>query len=265
MQGIYACWRPCQWGTCTGLRPWLDGDHLGWEFEQFKHGYDICIVSGFSCGMGDETSSVTRRQRCLALRGSWHILAGDLSVSKERVWPWFPLVPRYPGAGYANDRCINLYPTLRIMVGESAYNSNIWKVCLIQTQDSQNIDVNGVAFFICHLGLSLNGSSKNENVNDQVWQNGTYNICICQSVKQWILIIIKPKFHNSKFKSDTIRQQHSELISLHTDLLFAAGNVFTQNHAELLTSCWHQNNARFSLFFFYPIFCKAITTKIKAT
>ena len=31
--GICACWCPCRRGTCTGLWQWLDGDHLGQEFE----------------------------------------------------------------------------------------------------------------------------------------------------------------------------------------------------------------------------------------
>ena len=42
----------------------------------------------------------------LLLRGSRWILAGDLSASKEWVWPWFLIVPGYLGAGDANDRCI---------------------------------------------------------------------------------------------------------------------------------------------------------------
>ena len=63
--------------------------------------------SGFFHGIRAGTLSVTRCLRCPALQGSQQILAGDLSASKERVWPRSPLVPRYSGAGDANDRCIN--------------------------------------------------------------------------------------------------------------------------------------------------------------
>ena len=49
---------------------------------------------------------MTQRQRYPALRVSRRILAGDLSASKEQVWPRSLLVSGYPGARDANDRCI---------------------------------------------------------------------------------------------------------------------------------------------------------------
>ena len=64
--------------------------------------------SGFFRGMSAGTLSVTWRRRCPDLRGSWWISAGDLSASKEGVWPQSPPVPGYLGAVDANDRCIAL-------------------------------------------------------------------------------------------------------------------------------------------------------------
>ena len=80
-----------------GLWLWLDGDLLGWNRRW-------ATIQQVLPWYGGRDLSVTRRQRCPALRGSQRILAGNLSASKERVWPRSPLLP-----GYANDRCISYY------------------------------------------------------------------------------------------------------------------------------------------------------------
>ena len=54
-------------------------------------------------------------------------IAGNLSAPKELVWPQSLLVPGYPGAGDANDRCINKNHLYRLSQwsSSSALNSII--------------------------------------------------------------------------------------------------------------------------------------------
>ena len=54
----------------------------------------------FSRGMGARTC------RLLCPAGKSADIRGDLTASKEQVWLQSLLVPEYPGAGDANDRCI---------------------------------------------------------------------------------------------------------------------------------------------------------------
>ena len=74
VQVICTCWCPCRWGTCMGLQPWLDGDHLGRELSWDLVG--VLLWYEDRDFVGDSASKMPCPRRILG----WRILAGDLSA-----------------------------------------------------------------------------------------------------------------------------------------------------------------------------------------
>ena len=105
VRGICACWCPCRrehvrgCGRGSMVIIWagnLSNSNMVWHLycERFLPWY----------GGRDFVSDLASKMPCPAGKSAY--ISGVLSASKERVWPWSPLVPGYPGAGDATNRCV---------------------------------------------------------------------------------------------------------------------------------------------------------------